>query len=103
MLHEKSAYLVGNFTITNSLLMKEYLAQAGPLVQKFGGKMVLSTDALKPLEGSAQPVFVIIQFPDMEKASSFYQSEEYAPVKQLRIEATTGGFLTLIDGQPAHN
>lgn len=100
MLHEQPAYLVGNFTVNDPVLMAEYGRKAGPLVQKHGGKMILSADALKPVEGNARPVLVIIQFPDMEKANAFYYSEEYSPIKQLRIQATTGGFLTLTPGLP---
>lgn len=100
MLYEKPAYLVGNFTVNDPVLMAEYSRKAGPLVQKHGGRMILTSDALKPVEGNAQPVLVIIQFPDMEKAKAFYHSEEYAPVKQLRIQATAGGFLTFTPGLP---
>lgn len=101
MHHEKPAYLVGNFTVTDPLLMAEYGRKAEPLVKRHGGKMVLSVEALAPVEGQAQSALVIIQFPDMEKATAFYQSEDYAPIKQLRFQATTGGFLALIPGLPA--
>ena len=100
MLNQQPAYLVGNFTVNDPVLMAEYGRKAGPLVLQHGGKMVLSTNDAKPVEGHARPVLVIIQFPNIEKANAFYHSEEYAPIKQLRIQATTGGFLTLTRGLP---
>ena len=102
MLNENPAFLVGNFTVNDPVLKAEYGRKAAPLVQKHGGKMVLSTAALKAVEGDALPVLAIIQFPDMDHANAFYHSEEYAPLKQLRIQATTGGFLTLTQGLPTN-
>lgn len=103
MLNKQPAYLVGNFTVTDHVLMAEYGKQAAPLVQKHGGKIILSTHTLAPEEGNAEPVLVIIQFPDEESARAFYHSQEYVPLKQLRIKATTGGFLALTSGLPATN
>lgn len=101
MPNQQPAYLVGNFTVNDPLLMEEYVRKAGPLVLQHGGKMVLSAEAVTPVEGHSEPVLVIIQFPDMAKANAFYHSEEYAPLKQIRIQATTGGFLILTQGLSA--
>ncbi len=100
MPNEKPAYLVGNFTVTNPVLMAEYGHKAAPLVQKYSGEILLSASELNTFEGTAQPMLVIIRFPDMEKANDFYHSSEYAPVKQLRTQATTGGFILLTQGLP---
>ncbi|GGF71117.1 hypothetical protein GCM10007301_33570 [Azorhizobium oxalatiphilum] len=88
-------YLIGNFTVTDPALLAEYSRQAQPLVEQYGGSMMLSDKSFSPVEGRAEAVFVIIAFPTLERATSFYNSPEYAPVKELRIQATEGGFLAL--------
>ncbi|QXI28552.1 DUF1330 domain-containing protein [Pseudomonas vanderleydeniana] len=95
---EQPGYLVGNFTITDPQLMAEYGEQARPLVHRHGGVMTLMNHDLEPDEGEAQPVLVIIRFPTFEEARAFYQAPEYAPLKALRLKATTGGFLALVPG-----
>ena len=102
MLNEHPAFLVGNFKVNDPALMAEYGHNAAPLVEKYGGKMVISADALNVVEGQAQPILVIIQFPDIDKANAFYHSGEYAPLKQLRIQATSGGFLAVTQGLPTY-
>ena len=99
---DQPAYLVGNFTVIDEPLMAEYAKQAGPLVGKFGGRMVLAEQQMIPVEGAAEPSLVIIQFPNFEAAQAFYLSPEYVPVKELRLRATTGGFLSLLTGLPSH-
>lgn len=97
---EQPGYLVGNFMVTDPLLMAEYGKKATPLVQKYGGVMALMNQSLSPVEGEAQPVLVIIRFPSLKDAEDFHQGPDYAPLKDLRIKATTGGFLALVSGLP---
>jgi len=92
------AYLTGNFTVTDAALMAEYSKRARPLVEQHGGQIILSDQGLSPVEGKAEAVLVVIQFPSLKDAEAFYHSPEYAPVKELRIKATTGGFLALTPG-----
>ncbi|MEX3776563.1 DUF1330 domain-containing protein [Pseudomonas sp. MYb118] len=100
MTAEQPGYLVGNFTVIDPQLMAEYSQKATPLVQKYGGVVEIMASGLNPVEGEAQPVFVVIRFPSLKDATDFYQAPDYAPIKELRIKATTGGFLSLISGLP---
>ena len=38
---------------------------------------------------------VIIEFPSLDKAKEFFQSEEYSRVKKLREGAATGQFIAI--------
>ncbi|TRO38277.1 DUF1330 domain-containing protein [Pseudomonas putida] len=98
---EQRGYLVGNFTVIDTQLMAEYTQKATPLVQKYGGAIEIMTPQLIPVEGGAQPVFVVIRFPTLKDATDFYEAPDYAPLKELRIKATTGGFLSLVQGTPS--
>ena len=81
-----SAYLIVDTVIENADEYEKYKALAKPIAEKYGGVYrarggemdVLETDLWSPTR------MVIIEFPDMQSARAFVDSEEYAPVKPLR-------------------
>jgi len=93
-------YLIGNFTVTDPELMIQYSQQAGPLAESYGGEVVVAVSDLAVVEGQAQSTLIVIRFPNLDKAKAFYQDPAYAPVRELRVKATTGGFLALVPGLP---
>jgi uncharacterized protein (DUF1330 family) len=82
-----SAFLVVDTKIKNPVVYEEYKKLAKPIAEKFGGVYrarggvldVRETDLWSPTR------IVIIEFPDMQSAQAFVDSEEYAPVKPKRI------------------
>ncbi len=95
------AYLVGNYVIKDEAGLARYLEKVGPIVKKHGGKVIAFNRNVTTLEGQAQPVLVIVEFPTLKDAEQFYNSPEYAPVKPFRINATEGGFLIYSEGFPS--
>ncbi|MCP4876493.1 MAG: DUF1330 domain-containing protein [Gammaproteobacteria bacterium] len=81
-----SAYIIVDTEIENAEAYEEYKKLAKPIAEKFGGVYrvrggdmeVRETDLWSPTR------MVIIEFPDMDSARAFVDSEEYAPVKPLR-------------------
>ncbi|MEW4467814.1 DUF1330 domain-containing protein [Parasphingorhabdus sp. JC815] len=63
-----------------------YGAQAGALIEKFGGKYVMRGPGAELLEGSFGDgaSMVISEWPDKAAAKTFWNSPEYAKVKKLR-------------------
>ncbi len=80
------AYLLVDTAIENADAYEKYKLLAKPIVEQYGGVYrvrggnmdVLETDLWSPMR------MVIIEFPDMQAARAFADSEEYAPVKPLR-------------------
>ncbi|MCW8950569.1 MAG: DUF1330 domain-containing protein [Sedimenticola sp.] len=83
-----SAYLIVDTKINNPEVYEEYKKLAKPIAEKFGGVYrarggemdVRETDLWTPTR------VVIIEFPDMKSAQAFVDSEEYAPVKPMRLD-----------------
>jgi uncharacterized protein (DUF1330 family) len=72
----------------DAVKMQEYKARVTPVVEKFGGRYLVIGGPFD-VEGSSAPVFpVMIQFPDMDQARRWYDSEEYGELKSLRLAAT---------------
>ncbi len=82
-----SAFLIVDTQIENPEVYEEYKKLAKPIAEKYGGSYrarggamdIRETDLWTPTR------MVIIEFPDMDAARAFVDSEEYAPVKPLRI------------------
>jgi len=92
-----SAYfLVDVREVKDAAKMEEYKARVAPVVERFGGRYVAIGGPFEVVEGSYQPVFpVMIQFPSMDQASRWYDSEEYRDLKRLRLAATVSNAVFL--------
>ena len=73
----KKAYWVGVVNVKNHDEYKKYADIAGPALTAVGAKILSRGGRIKNLEGAAMNRIVVIEFPSMERAESFYQSDEY--------------------------
>lgn len=81
-----SAFLVVDTSIRDAAKYEEYKALAKPIVERFGGVYrtrggnmdVREDDLWHPSR------IVIIEFPDMDSARAFVDSDDYAPVRPMR-------------------
>ncbi len=81
-------------TLLDEAKWAEYVRQVGPINELFGGEMVARGAEVESLEGDLHlPPIVLIRFPSMERLRAWYDSPEYAPLKQLRLEASTGNMI----------
>jgi len=94
-----SAFLVVDTKIEDPEGYEAYKTLAKPIAESYGGVYRARGGELETVEGDLwRPTrMVIIEFPDMEKARAFFNSEEYQPVKALR-HASAKCTLALIDG-----
>ena len=66
---------------------KEYIEKVKPVAEKFGGDYIIRGGETKVVEGEwTYPRTVVIKFPSYEKALEWYNSEEYKPIKQIRLD-----------------
>ncbi len=92
------AYVIADTDITDHKTYDEYRKRVLPLIEKFGGKFIVRGGAHEVLEGGWKPKrVVVIQFPDMAAARTWYSSPEYAPLLALRKPAATD-HLVLVEG-----
>lgn len=86
---------------------REYGRRVLPLLAATGARVLVGSTSPTVLEGEWDSTWtVLIQFPDRASAMRWYESEEYAPLKKLRLEKlTAGGAAVLFDayeGPPVH-
>jgi uncharacterized protein (DUF1330 family) len=70
---------------------------AWPTVAKFGGRYLVRGGRFEVVEGTYQPArMAMLEFPSMDQARRWYDSEKYRELKQMRLAATVsnGFFMT---------
>ena len=86
-----AGYVIAQLKVTNPENYKEYVNKVTEVVQKFGGEYLDRNGEYQCVEGETKfPRIVIIKFPSYEKALEWYNSDEYKPVKQIRLNNSEG-------------
>lgn len=94
-----TAYIIADTKILDPEQYEDYKAAARPIVERFGGEYLVRGGDLRIDDADlwSPSRVVIIAFPDMAAAVTFLDSDDYAPVKELRhryAEST----LIVVDG-----
>ena len=81
------AYLITNVRFTNAEKAQEYGRQVASTIQKYGGRYLARGGQVEVAEGDWRPGYVaIVEFPSLEQAKCWYDSDEYRQIKPLRVE-----------------
>ena len=82
-----SGFAIFNIDIKRPKEYKEYVEKVKPIAERYGGEYIIRGGESTIVEGSwAYPRTVVIKFPSYEKALEWYNSEEYKPIKQIRLD-----------------
>ncbi len=94
-----AAYIIYSRTeITDEEVSKEYGRRVIPQIREFGGEVLVARGAVTPLEGDWDPLAItILKFDDRDALMRWYDSVEYAPLKQMRLESNLGD-LIMVEG-----
>jgi uncharacterized protein (DUF1330 family) len=94
-----AAYILVDTQIENAEAYEEYKALARPIAESYGGKYLTRGGPMEVIDNDlwSPTRIVLIEFPDVEKARSFMNSEAYAPVRPLR-ENNAKCTLVLLEG-----
>ena len=91
-----AAYLIATIDVNDPETFEEYRAQVPALVEKYGGTYRVRGGAFEVLEGNWQRSrIIVIEFPDMAAVHRFHDSEDYAPLIELRQRASVGDLIAV--------
>jgi len=85
-----TAYLIGNYDVTNAEAFAAYGQAVMPTIQAHGGKILVAGPGSKPIEGNPRASTVIVEFPTMEALQGWYDSPEYQAIINHRLDNTEG-------------
>jgi len=97
-----AAYVIFDVGPSDRDAMKPYLEKAFDTLILYGGKVIARTSNIDVREGSHglgwEPTrILIIEFPSMEAARSWYESPEYQEILPIRLKASKDN-MVIVEG-----
>jgi len=93
-----AAYVIVDLVVTDPVTMEEYRKQVPATIAKYGGRYLARGGAHHTVEGDWKPNrVVVLEFPSMEQAKRWYDSEEYRDPKAIRLRAGRAN-LIMVEG-----
>lgn len=82
------AYVIANVNVHDAAAFEEYRRQVPATIAKHGGRYLVRGGRVDRLEGTWNPArLVVLEFPSMEQARRWYDSEDYREPKALRLKS----------------
>jgi len=92
------AYIVAEVEVLDPQRYEQYKNMVPASLAEYGGRVLVRGGNVETLEGDWSPKrLVILEFPSVEKARSWWNSEEYEEAKALR-QATARTRMILAEG-----
>ena len=83
--HEnKKGYVIAFLDVQNKEVMVEYKKMTGPIIKEYGGTLLAASANPDMREGYIAGVTAIIEFPSLEDAKKWYDSEKNQKAKSVR-------------------
>lgn len=93
-----SAYIVVQVDVKDPVRYEDYKRLVPESLAKYGGRFVVRGGRAETLEGTWSPQrFVMVEFPDLERAKAWWASADYAEAKALR-QATSHTEMIVVEG-----
>ena len=84
-----AAYIFVDVEITDPKAYESYKPLAAASVARHGGKFIVRGGQTETLEGGWAPKrIVVLEFPSLDQARTFYRSADYASALKMRLAAS---------------
>ena len=91
-----AAYVIADIDVQDPVRYDDYRKMVPASIAAYGGRFLARGGKVESLEGPWQPKrTVIVEFPSVERAKAWWDSDEYAPAKALRRSASQGSLILL--------
>jgi len=92
------AYLICDVSVHDRDALLRYLELAKGTVEAFGGRYLSQAGDISVIEGDWSPqTIVVVEFPSVEAAKTWYHSEDYAGALAINPKAMTRKMI-LVEG-----
>lgn len=84
-------YVVVHLEITDLEKFEEYRGKVPGTIAQYDGRYLVRGGEMEALEGEPLPArTVVLEFPSVDRAKSWYHSSEYQAIIGLRLAASSG-------------
>ena len=95
-----AAYVIVQIEVNDPVRYEDYKKMVPSSIEKFGGRFLVRGGKTHTLEGNWSPQrFVMVEFPDVDRAKAWWASPEYSAAKVLR-QATSASMMIVAEGIP---
>jgi uncharacterized protein (DUF1330 family) len=96
-----AAYFIVDIEVRDANGLQEYREQVPATVQKYGGRYLVRAGRWEVVEGNWKPKrIVVLEFPSVEQAKRWYDSQDYRRWKTQRQKASESNVI-LVEGVEA--
>ena len=90
-----AGYVLADVSWTSAEGRQAYLNLLGPTLEAWGGTITCRSRDVHVMEGDWHPegLTVLISFPTLEDALAWYDSEEYRPARDIRLQSSSSRVL----------
>ena len=93
-----AAYIIADVDVKDAQAFEPYKQPTAASVAQYGGRFIVQSNTHEVLEGEWHPRrLVVLEFPNMETARRWYDSEEYRNAKAIRLRHAVSNLL-LVEG-----
>ena len=94
-----SVYMSGEVDIHDLEEYKKYMEKVKPMIESYGGEYLIRGGEIDALETNLwEPTrMVLVKFPNKKIAMEWYNSNEYKPYKNIRLDNATSNIL-MVEG-----
>ena len=92
---QPGAYYLSEFELTDAEGIRPYSAAVESTFRPYGGWYVVRGGKVISLEGAPTQRFIMIAFPNMERAQAWYDSEAYRAIRPIRHRSATSRVFVL--------
>ena len=90
-------YLIANIRVHDKEVFEKFKSMSTPLISEYGGKLLVRTPEVDRREGDVTGLVVMLEFPNIKMARTFYESGSYTAAKLVR-EGGSSTDLCLVEG-----
>ncbi len=84
-------YMVVHLEVTDPEGFEKYRDKVPATIAQYGGKYLIRGGEMETMEGAPLPArTVVLEFPSVEQAKTWYHSPEYQAIIGLRLDASNG-------------
>ena len=92
-----AAYIFGRIEVTDWDRYTEYMKLTPGIIEKYRGRFIARGGQMIALEGpEITERVVLVEFPTLERAREFYDSEEYQIAREIRHGAATVSLIAIV-------
>ena len=80
-------YIIAHIDVHNAEKFGQFREMSAGVLSEFGGKVLVGNPTAEQREGQMKPLTIVVEFPDVDTARQFYESQGYGEARAVRQQA----------------